>query len=172
MEMLFGNVVNICDNGRVRVRFPSRDNLPSQPIPVLKSKSKNDKAGNVLDIDEEVVCIMDDNCEDGVCLGAINTDESPLIITDKDKKYYTFSDGTHFEYDRQTHIFTGDIKGSANIKAQRIDYEGDLFVNGNIVSTKDISDKNGSMQEMRGVYNSHTHNSPDGTTSAPNGVMQ
>lgn len=172
MEMLFGNVINICDNGRVRVKFPSRDNLPSQPIPVLKSKSKNDKIGNILDIDEEVVCIMDDNCEDGVCLGAINTDESPLVIIDKDKTYHTFADGTHFEYDRKNHIFTGDIKGYANITAEAVHVKGDLIVDGDITSTGDIFDKNGSMQEMRGVYNSHTHTCPNGATSAPSGVMQ
>lgn len=172
MEFLFGYVTNLEANGRVRVKFPSRNNLVSQPIPVLKSRSKKDKEGNILDIDEEVACIMDDNCEDGLCLGAYNTDESPLIITDKDKKYYTFSDGTHFEYDRKNHIFTGDIKGYASITAETTYVKGKLIVDGDIISTGDIFDKNGSMQEMRDTYNPHTHNCPDGTTSAPSGAMQ
>lgn len=40
---------------------------------------------------------------------------------------------------------------------------GDLFVQGN------VSDKNGSMQEMRNTYNSHNHS--NNGTSAPNSRM-
>ena len=43
--------------------------------------------------------------------------------------------------------------------------DGDLYVSGN------VSDSNGSMQEMRNIYNSHTHSYSDGTTSSPNSSM-
>lgn len=41
---------------------------------------------------------------------------------------------------------------------------GDLFVNGNISSTREVSDQKGSMQEMRDKYNQHTNgNTPQPT---------
>jgi len=44
---------------------------------------------------------------------------------------------------------------------------GDLFVDGNISSTREVSDKKGSMQEMRDKYNQHTN----GNTPQPNPQM-
>lgn len=39
--------------------------------------------------------------------------------------------------------------------------DGDLFVNGKVQATKDVSDQKGSMQKMRDAHNPHTHgNSP------------
>lgn len=44
---------------------------------------------------------------------------------------------------------------------------GDLFVDGNISSTREVSDQKGSMQEMRDKYNQHTN----GNTPQPNPQM-
>ncbi|MFW2122865.1 phage baseplate assembly protein [Acinetobacter ursingii] len=44
---------------------------------------------------------------------------------------------------------------------------GDLFVDGNISSTGEVSDQKSSMQEMRDIYNGHKH----GNTSVPNEQM-
>ncbi|MDH2019008.1 phage baseplate assembly protein [Acinetobacter ursingii] len=44
---------------------------------------------------------------------------------------------------------------------------GDLFVDGNISSTGDVSDQKSSMQDMRDIYNGHKH----GNTSVPNEQM-
>jgi phage gp45-like len=48
-----------------------------------------------------------------------------------------------------------------------------LHVTGNIVADGDVSDHaNKSMAGMRGTYNSHTHNDPQGgTVAAPNQAM-
>lgn len=42
---------------------------------------------------------------------------------------------------------------------------------GNIVADGDVSDKKGSMQEMRDTYNDHTHAETGGTTKKPNQEM-
>lgn len=49
----------------------------------------------------------------------------------------------------------------------KIYVQGDLVVTGNIVASGDVSDANGSMQEMRDAYNPHTH----GGGSAPSPQM-
>ena len=160
-----GYVTNIDNNGRVRVKFPELNGMVSDYLPVIKSHSKNDKDGNFLEIDEEVYCAMDEHCEDGIVLGAYNTDSSPLPINDRNKKYYTFSDGTHIEYDKSTHTLTADVKGIANIKAKTVVIDGDLIVNGN------VSDKAGTMQKIRDTYNTHDHAYKDGTTQVPGEKM-
>ena len=61
-----------------------------------------------------------------------------------------------------------------NVDAPLATFTGNLKVNGNIVCDGQVSDANGSMQEMRGVYNSHTHSgvqSGGGSTAAPSAAM-
>ncbi|MCL9676973.1 phage baseplate assembly protein [Acinetobacter sp. ACZLY 512] len=45
---------------------------------------------------------------------------------------------------------------------------GDLFVDGNISSTREVSDQKGSMQEMRSKYNGHKH----GSSPTPDSPME
>lgn len=55
-----------------------------------------------------------------------------------------------------------------------VEIGGALSVVGNISGDKEVSDKNGSMQEMRVTYNGHTHNESNvvgGPTSTPSGLM-
>ncbi|MDD3236802.1 MAG: hypothetical protein PHV37_01735 [Candidatus Gastranaerophilales bacterium] len=134
LSLKFGNVINIDDYGRVRVNIPDMDNFETDYLPVIKQKSKNDKDGNFLDIDEEVSLIYDDETDDGVVLGAVNTDSSPLAIFDRNKKYFTFSDGTHIEYDKSTHHLKADVKGSAEIIATNVNITGNLIVTGDVTA--------------------------------------
>jgi phage baseplate assembly protein V len=53
-----------------------------------------------------------------------------------------------------------------------IEATGSTFkVNGDIVCTGDITDKDGSMGEMRSTYNGHDHTETGGTTHHPNQPM-
>ena len=49
------------------------------------------------------------------------------------------------------------MKGVANITATAVNITGDLNVSGNIKSGANVSDSKGSMQDMRDIYNSHSH---------------
>lgn len=157
LNLLFGHITNIDSNGRAAVLLPELDNWVTDFMPLIKSKSKNDKENDPLCIDEEVAVLFDDEKQHGVILGAINTDSSPLVISDRNKVYRTFKDATHIEYDKAAHVVKADIKGEVNITAQKTTHTGDLYVTGNIFCSKDITDKNGSMQSMRDTYNSHGH---------------
>ncbi len=48
---------------RVRVAFPDRDQMLSYWLPILFSKTQNDKSYWIPDIGEQVVCLMDEHDE-------------------------------------------------------------------------------------------------------------
>lgn len=173
LDLLFGHVTNVDKNGRVCVKLEELDNYTTDYLPVIKSKSKNDKQGDFLEMDEEVAVVFDVEKKDGVVLGAINTDESPLPIFDRNKKYYTYSDSTHFEYDKAEHKATANIKGTAEVTTQKTIHTGDLYVMGNIICSQDVSDKIGTMQAMRNIFNPHVHPKGDGglPTGEPSSKM-
>lgn len=54
---------------------------------------------------------------------------------------------------------TMEVEGNITSSASRWDHEGDLYVEG------DVSDSNGSMQEMRDIYNSHNGHGSGGPPS-------
>ena len=87
----------------------------------------------------------------------MNPDSNPPVIVDSAKKYYRFKDGSHFEFDPNTSKFTADIKGEGYIKCTKMTHEGDINVIGNIIATKEVSDKKGTMQAIRDTYNGHTN---------------
>lgn len=62
---------------------------------------------------------------------------------------------------------------SVTMDTPQVNMSGNLSVTGNIVAQGDISDHgNKSMAGMRGTYNSHTHNDPQGgAVAAPNQGM-
>lgn len=77
----FGTVTNINPmTAKARVQFAD-DNITSYWLPILQKKTLKDKYYSVVDIGEQVACLMDENSEDGVILGAIYTslDEVPAI---------------------------------------------------------------------------------------------
>ena len=67
-------------------------------LPILQKKTLLDKYYSVFDVGEQVACLMDENSEDGVILGAIYTalDEVPASI--EEQHLIKFSDGTPFNF--------------------------------------------------------------------------
>ena len=73
------------------------------------------------------------------------------------KKYHKFTDGTVLEYDRETHNLNAVVKGTITGKADNTTLDSPLNVLENIVSSKDVSDKKGTMQAIREAFNNHVH---------------
>src|SRR5450631_6158 len=71
--------------GRVRVTFNEFDRMLSYWLPIVVSKTQNDKAYWLPDVGEQVVCLMDERDEAGVVLGAIysQSDATPVQSADK-----------------------------------------------------------------------------------------
>ena len=101
--------------------------------------------------------------QDGCLIGSIYNDEDVCILGDADTKYIVFEDGAQFKYDKTTSTCT--------VTASNINITGNVTVDGNLTPSGDITDETSSMQDMRDVYNSHTHTCPDGTTSTPANSM-
>lgn len=98
-------------SGFVRVAFDDEETV-SYWLPVLVRKSRTDKESWPLEIHEHVVCLMDQFCEDGVCLGAIPNDQDTPDPGEAPGKFRKlFNDGTLIEYDRNAHKLTVDVKG-------------------------------------------------------------
>lgn len=100
---------------RVRVQFPDLDNMKSYWLPVLARKSQNDKYYAMPDIGEQVACLMDENFEDGVVLGAIYSDVDAVPVQSADKARVTFKDAAYIEYDRAAHTLTVSLPAGSTI---------------------------------------------------------
>lgn len=93
-------------NCRVRVVFREFDEMLSYWLPVVVSKTQNDKVYWLPDPGEQVVCLMDQRDEAGVVLGAIYSQPDRPPVDSADKFHVGFSDASHMEYDRGSHVLT------------------------------------------------------------------
>ena len=139
---------------QARVNFGDDDST-SYWLPVLQTKTLKDKFYSMPDIGEQVVCLMDQNSEDGVILGAIYSNEDKPIITIEKQLSVNLENGSQINADKENNTLTVVFQ---NIKfIGDITHEGILTNTNGIKSNADITDKKSSMQSMRDKYNSHTH---------------
>ena len=103
-------------NCRVRVRFPDRNNMLSYWLPIVVTKSQDDKAYWLPDLGEQVVCTMDEHDEDGAVLGAIysSVDTTPAGVS-ANIRQLLLSDGANFKYDKGTHALTVALPAGATM---------------------------------------------------------
>ena len=99
---------------------------------------------------------------DGCIIGAIYSDEDVSIIGDENIKYIAFSDGALFQYDKEKHLLSVIVPGNYTLKVNK------LIVDGDLVCTKDISDKNGTLDSVRQHSNNHAHS--NGNNGADTGT--
>ncbi len=154
---------------QARVSFEDDESI-SYWLPVLQTKTLKDKFYIMPDIGEQVVCLMDENSEDGVILGSIYSSEDKPTVTSEKQINIALENNALINIDKETNTLT--------ITFQNINLNGNINHNGMLINTEginsqaDIIDKNSSMQKIRDVYNSHTHIENQGnTTSKPNGTM-
>ena len=154
---------------QARVKFGD-DESTSFWLPILQTKTMNDKFYAMPDIGEQVVCLMDENSEDGVVLGSIySTEDTPVITTEKQISL-NLDNNSLINIDKKTNTLT--------VAFQNINLNGNINHNGVLINTNgiksdsDISDKTSSMQEIRDIYNQHSHIGNQGSlTSTPNNKM-
>ena len=156
-------------NVQARVSFED-DESTSFWLPVLQTKTLKDKFYAMPDIGEQVACLMDENSEDGVILGAIYSTEDVSTTQSEKQLSVNLEDGSYINADKENHTL---IVAFSKMKLiGNIEHEGTFTNTAGIKSNADITDKTSSMQAMRDVYNSHTHTGNQGkATSAPNKTM-
>ena len=156
-------------NVRARVNFED-DESTSFWLPIIQTKTLKDKFYAIPDIGEQVACLMDENSEDGVILGAIYSTEDVSTTQSEKQLSVNLEDGSYINADKENKTLT--VAFSKMKLIGNIEHEGTFTNTAGIKSNADITDKTSSMQAMRDVYNSHTHTGNQGkATSAPNKTM-
>jgi len=165
----FAKIAEVDDQkGRVRVLFPEL-HLTSGWYFVLQRKTRNEKYYVMPDLDEQVVCLCSEDLEWGVVLGAIYSDLNTIPAGAKSGvEMKVFSDGTFVKYDTAGSEPEISINTPGKVKLTGdVEIKGDVSINGKMAASGDItssggnvSDKKGSMADMRETYNSHIHTCP------------
>lgn len=156
-------------NVQARVSFED-DESTSFWLPVLQTKTLKDKFYAMPDIGEQVACLMDENSEDGVILGAIYSTEDVSSTQSEKQLSVNLEDGSYINADKENQTLT--VAFSKMKLIGNIEHEGTFTNTAGIKSNADITDKTSSMQAMRDTYNPHTHIGNQGSpTSKPSGNM-
>lgn len=166
----FGIVTNINPTlAQARVQF-AEDDILSYWLPILQQKTLKDKFYAIPDIGEHVACLMDENSEEGVILGAIYSSADFPPATSKTQLMIKFEDDSFILFNKETGILTLKAKGIEILSD--INQTGKFQNSAGITSAADILDKTSSMQTMRDKYNLHTHVGNMGSpTSVPDSTM-
>lgn len=101
--------------GFAQVRFPDLDDMVSAWLPLIVKKTLKDKECYSLDIGEQVACVLDENFESGVVLGAVYSDADAPPVESTDKLRFQFFDGGSFEYDRSSGTLSIVTTGPVNV---------------------------------------------------------
>lgn len=121
----FGNICDIdAAKGLARVQFDD-DNITSAWLPILTNGSGGNKFTHAFDVNEQVACLMDQQSENGVILGALYSQDEVPPVTSADIVAVKFADDTLVKYDRAAHklsvvIGTTEMEvGTAGFKIKR-----------------------------------------------------
>jgi len=113
----FGFITDIDPTaGMAKVTFSDDENVSDWLQLVVKGTDNKDVF--TININEQVACLMDENSEDGVILGALFNNKTPanggvgIFKT-------AYSDGSLISYDRNSGKYEIDIKGVVNLKATK-----------------------------------------------------
>ena len=130
------------------MRFPDRDNMVSQPLPIVHRSTLKDKDTSPLAVGEHVAVMMDERGEDGAILGAIYSEADTPPDGSDGKWTKAFEDGTVLQYDKAAHKLT--VSGPATIEIGGASAKALLT------------------EAFLDAFNSHMHIDPlSGTTGAP-----
>ena len=101
-------IVSEVDIGRARAKvlFEDMDNLESDWLPLVFTKTLKDQFYAMPDVGESVACMLDDNFETGVILGAIYDVPNPPRSPSETVDYIAYENGTEITIDHES----GDIK--------------------------------------------------------------
>lgn len=133
MLLKFGIVTQIDETkALVRVQFQDIDGVLSYWLPVMQLKTLKDKQYWMPDLNEHVVCLLDEHGEEGVVIGAIYSQADAVPVSSKDKYHVKFEDGTIIEYDRANHKLYADVKGDIEAKATG---NATVDIGGNLAAT-------------------------------------
>jgi phage baseplate assembly protein V len=162
----FGKITEVDPaKGYARVTFTD-DGIVSDWLQIIVKTALNDKDSFTFDMNEQVACLMDENSEEGVILGATFNDKNSPNGGGVGIFRTVFDDGSVIEYNRNSHEYKLDIKGKINISAQS---EVNInAVNANITATA-IAKIEAPAIQLNGAVAISGGLTVGGTISAPGG---
>lgn len=145
-ELRFGVISEVrMSDGAARVSFEDRDSIQSYWLQPLLTKTQTAKVWWPLEIGEHVACLVDENGEAGVVLGAIyGRDPKPVGAGEKDC-FIQFLNGDFVKHNSDTGDMEIKVSGRLSIKAEGdIDLQGArVMANGSPVSRIGDTDSDG-----------------------------
>ena len=115
-----------------------------------------------------------------LCPGGNRSSAIVIMVSDRRIRIKDLGEGEVAMYDDANNLIHFKQDGTIAVKSDssvdftvpNVTMSGNLLVSGDVVADGDVIDANGSMQEMRTIYNSHTHpGDSGGTTGTPNTPM-
>lgn len=152
----FGNIVKVdAAKGLYKVHLDA-DDIETGWISKLLPNTKNTKDEEPMAIGEHVACMMDEHCEDGVIMGAVNSDKDLPVKGDAKIRRTEYPDGSYVEFDGNTGQYeinmTGDVKitgakkliiqcatDDVEITCVKLKVTGNVDVTGKIDATLDVT---------------------------------
>jgi phage baseplate assembly protein V len=116
----FGNICDVdASRGYARVEF-DEDGITSAFLPVLVAGALQNKYFAMPAVNEQVVCIMDENCEQGVILGALYSKPNPPTGFGQGVSGVIYDDGGQFTY-KGKFTFSNAVQSLASILSDLMD---------------------------------------------------
>jgi phage baseplate assembly protein V len=108
----------------VRVVYPDRQNLVSEPLPILQKSTKGTKDYWSPEVGEQVLTLhLPNGIHKGFLLGAFQSTRDRPPVTDPNKRHTTFADGSVFEFDKGSSVLFINTKGPITLIT-----EGPVFI--------------------------------------------
>ena len=153
--LVFGKVSNVNENDyTVKLKLEEYDDeTPWLIIPQLWTR--NNKSGWLPELQTLCCAYLSEDMTEGFLVSANYNDEDTIMVEFKGKEFIRFSDGVVIEHTPGS--------GQLKIKADKVIFDCE------IICTKDISDKNGTIQSIRDWANQHQHTNGNngGNTGSP-----
>ena len=109
-----GKVVSTnTENCTCKVQFVDMDNFISTDLQVLQQKTHKDKYYYMPDIDEMVVCLLDDRS--GIIFGSIYNRKNLPTFPGQNLSGVEYKDGSKITFDSDSGELFADVKGNINI---------------------------------------------------------
>lgn len=113
----FGTVCDIDhERGYVRVEF-TEDAITSHWLPVLVPSARDNKYFAMPAINEQVYCLLDENCEEGAVIGSLYSDVDKPEGFGESVSGVVFSDGSSVKFDTETGTLTVSTTGAVVVES-------------------------------------------------------
>lgn len=142
--LVYGRVSKVnTEDYTVKLKLDDYDGFETPWLDIPLLYTRGNKSGHIPEIQTLCAAYLTEDMTDGFLIGAKYNDEDKIIVEYKGQDFIRYSDGVTLSHTPGT--------GQIYVKADSAVFDC------NIICTKDIQDKNGTMQSIRDWANTHAH---------------